>query len=116
MFPEKGRKTFLWRNSFVKDGNMVEIMEDVLEIIKEIRKILSRMYILFDLLDRARLDCRKAIFSEISDFEDAVMVETVLRCGMDCIVTRNIKDYEKSLIKIYQPDEFLDIFHQEEID
>ncbi|NBI73346.1 PIN domain-containing protein [Clostridiaceae bacterium] len=83
---------------------------------KETRKVLSGLYMLFDLLDTAGIDCRKAISSGMSDLEDAVMVETAIRCGMDCIVTRNVKDYEKSLIKVYQPDEFLEYFHQGEIE
>ena len=83
---------------------------------KETRKVLSGLYMLFELLDTAGIDCRKAISSGMTDFEDAVMVETALRCGMDCIVTRNVKDYEKSLIEIYQPDEFLELLHQEEIE
>lgn len=83
---------------------------------KETRKVLSGLYMLFDLLDTAGIDCRKAISSGMSDFEDAVMVETAIRCGMDCIVTRNVNDYEKSLIKVYQPDEFLEFFHQGEIE
>ena len=57
---------------------------------KETRKVLSGLYMLFDLLDTAGIDCRKAISSEMADFEDAVMVETALRCGMDCIITRNV--------------------------
>ena len=77
---------------------------------RETRKVLSGLYMLFDLLDTAGIDCRKAISSQMSDFEDAVMVETALRTGMDCIVTRNVKDYEQSLIDIYQPDEFLKLF------
>ena len=51
--------------------------------------------------------------SEMTDFEDAVMVETALRCGMDCIVTRNVKDYVKSMIEVYQPAEFLGLFIRE---
>ena len=83
---------------------------------KKTRKVLSGLYMLFDLLDTAGIDCRKAISSGMSDFEDAVMVETAIRCGMDCIVTRNVKDYEKSLINVYQPDEFLEFFHPREIE
>ncbi|MCI8831502.1 MAG: PIN domain-containing protein [Lachnospiraceae bacterium] len=78
---------------------------------KETRKVLSGLYMLFELLDTAGIDCRKAISSEMADFEDAVMVETALRCGMDCIITRNVIDYEKPQIEIYQPDEFLELFH-----
>ena len=80
---------------------------------KETRKVLSGLYMLFDLLDTAGIDCRKAISSEMTDFEDAVMVETALRCGMDCIVTMNVKDYVKSMIEVYQPAEFLGLFIRE---
>lgn len=81
---------------------------------RETRKILSGLYMLFDLLDTAGIDCRKAISSGMSDFEDAVMAETALRCGMDCIVTKNIKDYGKPPVGIYQPAEFLNIFFQKD--
>lgn len=74
---------------------------------KDTRKVLSSLYLLFDILDTMGIDCRKAISSEMSDFEDAVMVETALRTGMDCIVTRNLKDYSKSLVPVYSPSEFL---------
>lgn len=75
----------------------------------ETRKILSKLYVLFHLLDTTSLDCRKAISSEINDYEDAIMTETAIRSEMDCIVTRNMKDYEKASIKVYQPADFLDL-------
>lgn len=75
----------------------------------ETRKILSKLFTLFDPVDTTGLDCRKAISSDISDFEDAVMAETAIRTGMDCIVTRNTKDYSKASIPVYQPSEFLKI-------
>lgn len=73
----------------------------------ETRKILSKLFTLFHILDTASLDCRKAISSEISDYEDAIMVETAIRSEMDCIVTRNVKDYAKAAVKVYEPTEFL---------
>ena len=39
----------------------------------ETRNILSRLFVLFDILDTAGLDCRQAISSNVSDYEDAVM-------------------------------------------
>lgn len=77
------------------------------------RKILSNLYIIFDILDTTELDCRKAISSDISDYEDAVMSETAIRTKMDCIVTHNIKDYCKSFIPIYQPLDFLQLLDQQ---
>lgn len=79
----------------------------------ETRKILSKLFTLFHLLDTTSLDCRKAISSEISDYEDAIMAETAIRSGMDCIVTRNVKDYAKASLKIYEPSAFLNILNAE---
>lgn len=74
---------------------------------KETRKILSNIFILLEPLATDGLDCRKAISSEISDYEDAVMVETAIRCKIDCIVTHNTKDYSKSPITVYEPTDFI---------
>lgn len=80
---------------------------------EETRKILSKLYILFHLLDTTSLDCRKAISSEIGDYEDAIMVETAIRSEMDCIVTRNVKDYSKSSVRVYEPTAFLNLLEAE---
>ncbi len=79
----------------------------------ETRKILSKLFTLFHVLDTASLDCRKAISSEISDYEDAIMAETAIRSEMDCIVTRNVKDYAKSSIPVYEPSSFISILEAE---
>lgn len=54
---------------------------------------------LFDVLDTTSIDCRKALSSQVVDYEDAVMCETALRSDMDCIVTRNGKDYVQSEVR-----------------
>lgn len=74
---------------------------------QDTRKVLSTLFSLFELLDTAGMDCRKAISSELTDYEDAMMSETALRCGMDCIVTRNLRDYGKSPVPVYAPSTFL---------
>lgn len=79
----------------------------------ETRRILSKLFTLFHLLDTTSMDCRKAISSEIADYEDAVMVETAIRSEMDCIVTRNVKDYMKSYVKVYEPSAFLKLLEAE---
>lgn len=76
---------------------------------KECRRVLSTLFGLFELLDTTGLDCRKAVSSEVSDFEDAVMVESAVRAEVDCIVTRNLKDFEKSPVPIYTPSGFLSL-------
>ena len=57
---------------------------------KDTRAVLNTLFQLFDLLDTAGMDCRRAI-----------------RSGVDCIVTRNLKDYVKSQIPVYAPADFL---------
>lgn len=76
---------------------------------KATRDILKKLCSLFGLLDTTSLDIRKAIPSEVSDFEDAVMIESALRAKANCIVTRNTRDYSKSMVPVYEPAEFVKI-------
>lgn len=71
------------------------------------RKILSKLFVLFEVLDSAGMDCRRALSSDICDYEDAVMVETAIRSDVDYIVTRNQKDYVKSSVMVLSPSDFL---------
>ena len=73
----------------------------------ETRMLLNKLFSLFDLADTEGIDCRRAISSQLTDYEDAVMAETALRTGMDCIVTRNARDYKASPVPVYTPGEFL---------
>lgn len=81
---------------------------------KETRRILNTLFALFELLDTSGIDCRKAISSDLSNFEDAVMVESAIRSGMDCIVTRNLKDYVKAPLPVYSPSDFLNLLNVNE--
>ena len=79
---------------------------------KATRDVLTKLCVLFGLLDTTALDIRKAISAEISDFEDAVMVEIAVRSHADCIVTRNIQDYNKAPIPVYTPVEFVELLNE----
>ena len=41
------------------------------------------------------------------------MVETAIRSEMDCIVTRNTKDYAKSFVKVYEPSALIKVLEEE---
>lgn len=71
------------------------------------RSLIAKLFQLFQVLDTAGTDTEKALASDISDYEDAVMMETALRNRCDCIVTRNTKDFSPSALPVYTPDEFL---------
>lgn len=74
---------------------------------KKTREILKTLLDIFSVLDTTAIDCRKAISSNIKDYEDGVMCETAERCGIDFIITRNKKDFVSSNIEILSPDEFI---------
>ena len=73
---------------------------------KDTLSILNTIFRLFDILDTTGVDFKKAISADITDYEDAIMIETAVRSGMDCIVTRNIKDYSHAAIPVYHPADF----------
>ena len=74
---------------------------------KASRNVLNKLFQLFEIVDTSGIDCRRAIPSEISDYEDAVMIETAVRTEVDCIITRNIRDYSKSPISVLTPSDFI---------
>jgi predicted nucleic acid-binding protein len=41
------------------------------------------------------------------DFEDAVQMISAVQCKADCIVTRNVKDFQPALLPVMQPVDFL---------
>lgn len=78
------------------------------------RTVLSKLFALFEVVDTAGMDCRRAIPSEVSDYEDAVMIETALRTETDCIVTRNTRDYSRSQVNVYSPTDFIKKLEEEQ--
>ena len=73
----------------------------------ETRKSISALLKLFELLDTSAIDCRKALLSGISDYEDAVMTETAIRERVDCIVTRNPRDFKNTSVRILSPEDLV---------
>ncbi|MBR2709454.1 PIN domain-containing protein [Candidatus Saccharibacteria bacterium] len=79
---------------------------------KKAKESLSELFELFGVLDTTAEDCKNALRSEVADYEDAVIIESAKRNNIDCIVTRNTKDFVNSKIKAYSPVEFLRFFNQ----
>lgn len=71
------------------------------------KTIMDKLFKIYNILDTTAEDCRNALRSNIPDFEDAVMIESAKRNGIDCIVTRNTKDFKNSGILVCTPSEFL---------
>jgi predicted nucleic acid-binding protein len=70
---------------------------------------LTKILKLYSIIDITESDCQNALRSDIPDYEDAVLVESASRNNIDCIVTRNTKDFKNSRIPVYTPVEFLEI-------
>ena len=90
------------------------LMHRVTHSDKDTRDVLSRLFKLFELADTTGTDCKYALSSDVSDYEDAVMIETAVRTQVDSIVTRNTKDYSKSVVPVLTPDELIQKVTEEE--
>ena len=86
--------------------NMVYILRKELtpEKISDTYKALSLIFSFEDLTEN---DVRNAASMELKDFEDAVQIQTAQRVGADFIITRNVKDFMKSPISAFSPEELI---------
>ena len=78
------------------------------------RQVMSKLYSLVGILEVKEEDCVDALVSPITDYEDAVVEQVARRSGVECIVTRNQKDYELGLAKVFLPDDFIQFMEQTE--
>ena len=70
-------------------------------------KIISRILQVFDVTNIDKTILEKAVLSNITDFEDAVIVESAKANKIDCIITRNSKDFKNSTVPVMLPEEYL---------
>ena len=84
---------YICRNDFEDTGKAVKIIFDILKIIKPI--------------DILVLDIYKAAELEFLDYEDAVISAAAQREKANFILTRNKKDFLKSVVPAITPDELL---------
>ena len=70
------------------------------------RTVITKLLALFELLDILGIDCQDAIVYENHDYEDAIMISTAVRSGVDAIVTRDSSHYKSAPIPVYTADEF----------
>lgn len=75
------------------------------------RDALRKLISLFEIATVNRPVIERALGSKIHDFEDAVLDEAGQMAGVDSIVTRNAKDFTRSALKVFEPNEFLAQFN-----
>lgn len=80
----------------------------------EHRKVIEKLSQLLTFLDVLLMDkdtVIRALNSEFNDFEDALQNFAAVKSGdIDAIITRNIKDYHKSEIGVFTPENYLKSF------
>lgn len=84
---------YVLRRSLKDDNKARESMEKLLQLV--------------GIADALGEDVHAAVASNMVDFEDALVTAIAERCQLDCIVTRNTKDFAQSPVKAVTPEEFL---------
>ncbi|GHT52560.1 PIN domain-containing protein [Bacteroidia bacterium] len=64
------------------------------------------------MLDVSANIVNEALYSDFTDFEDAVQYYTAMTNGMDAIITRDPQDFTNSRIPVYSPEELMIIDFQ----
>jgi len=77
------------------------------------KKVISQLMKRFNVIEVNEELLSKALNSEINDFEDAVIEVSAINRNVDYIITRNIKDFKKSIIPAKTPEELIIIIGDE---
>lgn len=71
------------------------------------KETMSKLFSIFSILDVTAAHCINALSSAVTDFEDAVLEQTAFGIHMDYIVTRNVKDFQYSSVKVLLPEDLI---------
>ena len=90
-------------------ADMVYVMRKELTP-EKIHEVLKIMALIFHFTELSVSDIEKAAGKMWNDYEDAVQAAPAERICAKAIITRNIKDYQQSIIPAFTPAEFLEQF------
>jgi predicted nucleic acid-binding protein len=74
---------------------------------KEVRSTLTTLNQHLKILPVTEKEIQHALSSNHHDFEDSIQIFTSINGSIDIIITRNIKDFKKSPVKVNTPDQLL---------
>ena len=78
------------------------------------RQVVGKLLAIFEMIDTLGIDCQNALGINNGDYEDAILTESAVRAGVDCIVTRNPAHYRETTVRVYAPDEFVSVISRQE--
>jgi predicted nucleic acid-binding protein len=82
----------------------------------KIRKVISEIMKRFKVIATDEEILTKALYSDIDDFEDAVIEISSKENDAEYILTRNTKDFKKSIVKAITPEELLVILQNDTLE
>ncbi len=74
---------------------------------KESRIAIEQLLRLFEIAPITRTVLASALLLKFSDFEDAVLHEAAIHAGVQAIITRDMKGFQRANIAVYSADEFV---------
>ena len=76
----------------------------------ETLKLLNEISDLAEIVDVTKSTIRNSLKSDFKDFEDAIQYNCALSISkLDALVTRDTKDFKKSLLPVFTPEEIVNI-------
>lgn len=114
-FAEAAQKLFIMAaeeeiNAYVTASSITDIyylLHRHLHDNERCRQEIFKLIKIFGILDVTGSDCEKALEFPIADYEDALLAACAKRGKMECIITRNVKDFGGSPVRAVLPDDFL---------
>ena len=74
----------------------------------KIKEILSKLSLIFEIIDLESDDLIKASLLKFNDYEDSIQSVQASRVKADYIVTRNVKDFNNSRVLALKPNELIE--------
>lgn len=87
-------------------ANLIYVMRKELDPNK-IENVLQQLKLIFQFTDLSVTDITKAANLKWDDFEDAIQSAIAERIHADYIITRNVRNFNKSRITAFTPEEYL---------
>ena len=120
-FREDAEQIFMFAANRIEDmyitassaTDIYYLVRKYLHSTEQAKSVMSKLYVLFYILDVTSSECKEALLSDMNDYEDAVISCCAVHNHIDYIVTRNIKDYERSKVNAILPEQLLKMISQD---
>jgi predicted nucleic acid-binding protein len=118
-FVKEAEKIFILQESFnyeviVSALTIANLAYSIDRLNKKPHRPIAKLLPLVKVVDLTSSIIDETILSIFDDFEDGLQHSSALAAKADVIVTRNERDFKKSLIPVFSPQDFIDLFKETE--